>query len=76
MSNVRHLCKECGVGDITDDQKAFSMLDDGDTILVCMECYFSLGGTEDNDRPPNTSCNDTWNYSAERHNIVMRPSLR
>jgi hypothetical protein len=70
------ICPECGVGDITDDQKAFSMLDDGDTILVCMECYFSLGGTEDNDRPPNTSCNDTWNYSAERHNVVMRRSYR
>ena len=70
------ICPECGVGDITDDQKAFSMLDDGDTILVCMECYFSLGGIADNDRPSSAHCNDTWNYTAERHNIVMRRSSR
>ena len=69
-------CPECGVEDITDDQKAFSMLDDGDTILVCMECYFSLGGIADNDRPSSAHCNDTWNYTAERHNIVMRRSSR
>ena len=69
-------CPECGVGDITDDQKAFSMLDDGDTILVCMECYFSLGGIADNDRPSSAHCNDTWNYTAERHNVVMRRSNR
>ena len=74
MSNV--ICPECGVGDITDDQKAFSMLDDGDTILVCMECYFSLGGIADNDRPSSAHCNDTWNYTAERHNVVMRRSNR
>ena len=69
-------CPECGVEDITDDQKAFSMLDDGDTILVCMECYFSLGGTADNDRPSSAHCYDTWYYTAERHIIVMRRSYR
>jgi len=70
------ICPECGVADITDDQKAFSMLDNGATILVCMECYFSLGGTADNDRPASAHCNDTWNYTAARHNVVMRKSYR
>ena len=74
MSEV--ICPECGVGDITDDQKAFSMLDNGDTILVCMECYFHLGVIADNDRPSSAHCNDTWNYTAERHNVVMRRSNR
>ena len=69
-------CPECGVEDITDDQKAFSMLDDGDTILVCMSCYFDLGGVEDDARPGNHDCTDTWNFTAQRHNVVMRRSYR
>ena len=70
------ICPECGVEDITDDVKAFAMLDDGSVYLVCMSCYFNLGGTADNDRPASASCNDTWNYTAERHNVVMRKSYR
>ena len=30
------ICPECGEEDITDDVKAFSMLDDGNVYIVCM----------------------------------------
>ena len=30
------ICPECGTEDITDDVKAFAMLDDGSVYLVCM----------------------------------------
>ncbi len=66
------ICPECGHEDITDDIAAFSMLNDGDTILVCMDCYFHLGGEPDNNRPPHTDCMDTWNYTTKEHNVVVR----
>jgi hypothetical protein len=72
------ICPECGIEDITDDVKAFAMLDNGSVYMVCMGCYFALGGTEDNERPGlnEISCNETWNYTTKRHNVVMRRSDR
>jgi len=70
------ICPECGVEDITDDVKAFAMLDDGSVYLVCMSCYFDLGGVEDDARPGNHDCSDTWNFTTKSHNVVMRRSYR
>ena len=70
------ICPECGTEDITDDLKAFSMLDDGSVYLVCMSCYFDLGGVEDDNRPGNHDCSDTWNFTTKKHNIVHRTSYR
>ena len=70
------ICPECGEEDITDDVKAFSMLDDGNVYIVCMSCYFDLGGVEDEDRPGNHDCLDTWNFTTKKHNVVLRRSYR
>ena len=70
------ICPECGEEDITDDLKAFSMLDDGNVYIVCMSCYFDLGGVEDEDRPGNHDCLDTWNFTTKKHNVVLRRSYR
>ena len=70
------ICPECGEEDITDDVKAFSMLDDGNVYIVCMSCYFNLGGVEDEDRPGNHDCLDTWNFTTKKHNVVLRRSYR
>ena len=70
------ICPECGTEDITDDLKAFSMLDDGSVYLVCMSCYFDLGGVEDDNRPGNHDCSDTWNFTTKKHNTVHRKSYR
>ena len=70
------ICPECGTEDITDDVKAFAMLDDGSVYLVCMSCYFDLGGVEDDDRPGILDCSDTWNFTTKSHNVVMRRSYR
>ena len=74
MSDI--ICPECGEEDITDDVKAFSMLDDGNVYIVCMSCYFDLGGVEDEDRPGNHDCLDTWNFTTKKHNVVLRRSYR
>ena len=74
--NEEIICPECGEEDITDDVKAFSMLDDGNVYIVCMSCYFDLGGVEDEDRPGNHDCLDTWNFTTKKHNVVLRRSYR
>ena len=74
--NEEIICPECGEEDITDDATAFAMLDNGSVYMVCMSCYFSLGGVEDDDRPGNHDCSDTWNFSTKKHNVVHRSSYR
>ena len=74
--NEEIICPECGEEDIADDVSTFAMLDNGSVYLVCMSCYFSLGGDEDNERPANHDCSDTWNFSTKKHNIVHRSSYR
>jgi hypothetical protein len=74
--NEEIICPECGEEDITDDAAAFAMLDNGSVYLVCMSCYFDLGGTGDDDRPPNHDCSDTWNFTTKKHNTVHRTSYR
>ena len=74
--NEEIICPECGVEDITDDVTTFAMLDNGSVYLVCMSCYFSLGGDADDERPANHDCSDTWNFSTEKHNVVHRSSYR
>ena len=74
--NEEIICPECGEEDITDDITAHAMLDNGSVYLVCMSCYFDLGGTSDDERPPNHDVCDTWNFQSEKHNIVHRSSYR
>ena len=74
--NEEIMCPECGEEDITDDVSTFAMLDNGSVYLVCMNCYFSLGGDEDNERPANHDCSDTWNFTTKKHNVVQRSSYR
>ena len=74
--NEEIICPECGEEDITDDITAHAMLDNGSVYLVCMSCYFDLGGTGDDDRPPNWDVCDTWNFQAKKHNVVHRSSYR
>ena len=74
--NEEIICPECGEEDIADDVSTFAMLDNGSVYLVCMSCYFSLGGDEDNERPANHDCSDTWNFTTKKHNVVHRSSFR